>query len=53
MSNLWINIRFGTRHLQLSRDWKWAWKYNPVHAMHDSKWFAIYEFPGLNKFLNG
>ena len=52
MSNLYINIRFGARHFQLSKEWKIYWTYNPIHAPHrrekDFKWFAVYEFPGIN-----
>ncbi len=55
MSNLWINIRFGAYHLQLDNEWKWTWKYNDAHSVEkrqwNFKWFAVYEFPGLNKFL--
>jgi hypothetical protein len=55
MSNLWINIRFGAYHLQLTNDWKVEWMYNEYHSKEKRdqrfKWFAIYEFPGLNRFL--
>ena len=57
MSNLWINIRFGAYHLQVGRDRPWvSWSFNEYHAKENRqwnfKWFAIYEFPGLNKFLH-
>jgi len=56
MSNLWINIRFGAYHLQLTNEWKLGWVFNQHHAKENRqwnfKWFAIYEFPGLNKFLH-
>jgi hypothetical protein len=43
MSNLWFNIRFGTRHLQLSRDWELSFKVNPHWIEHTpNKWFAVY-----------
>jgi hypothetical protein len=43
MSNLWFNIRFGTRHLQLSRDWELSFKVNPHWIEHTpDKWLAVY-----------
>ena len=44
MSNLWINIRFGCRHFQVSRDRPYiSWTYNPAHEGNPTnKWFAIY-----------
>ena len=53
MSNLWVNIRFGAYHFQVSRDRPWVtWTFNEVHAKKNRrwnfKWFAIYQFPGIN-----
>jgi len=56
MSDTLINIRFGAYHFQLSKDWRVYWIYNQYHSKKnrkwDFKWFVVYEFPGLNKFLN-
>lgn len=47
MSNLWINIRFGTRHLQIGRE-DFSFKVNPYWQDHPvSGWFEVYEFFGL------
>ena len=53
MSNLWVNIRFGAYHFQVGRDRPWITiMYNDYHSMKtrgpNFKWFAIYEFPGIN-----
>lgn len=46
MSNLWINIRFGTRHLQVGRD-EFSFRVNSYHVAHPPrKWFEVYEFFG-------
>lgn len=43
MSNLWFNIRFGKRHLQLSRDWELSWTINSYwHHHKPDRWFEIY-----------
>lgn len=58
MSNTWLNVRFGTHHLQIlqMRDWRWRdwrrivrWSHNPYQAaLRDNepatwRWFALYE----------
>jgi hypothetical protein len=43
MSNLWFNIRFGTRHFQWSRDWEISFRVNPYWLENPSaKWFEVY-----------
>ena len=43
MSNLWFNIRFGTRHFQWSRDWKITFSVNPYFIENPpAKWFEVY-----------
>jgi hypothetical protein len=43
MSNLWFNIRFGTRHFQLSRDWEITFRVNPYFIENPPKrYFDIY-----------
>jgi len=44
MSNLLFNIRFGSKHIQLSRDWKLYWFHNRVYDTRGPgfKWFAVY-----------
>jgi hypothetical protein len=47
MSNLLFNIRFGTYHWQLTRDWSMSFKHNPAQAKwRDSHvpwhWFQAY-----------
>jgi hypothetical protein len=41
MSNLWINWRFGVRHLQIGPDWPFVtFKVNYWHVVHrPAKWF--------------
>lgn len=43
MSDLILNIRFGIRHLQITR---WPWKLyiitNDYWKHHSGKWFAVY-----------
>lgn len=42
MSNCFINIRFGTRHLQVGR-WFIAFEVNQYHVDHPpTKWFEVY-----------
>ena len=45
MSNLWINWRFGTRHLQIGRDFPYvSFSVNPYWVEHKpAKWFEVYE----------
>lgn len=43
MSNLWLNVRFGTYHLQGERGGGFHWSYNPFHE-NNPKWFALYTF---------
>ena len=47
MSNLWFNIRFGKRHLQLNK-WTVSFRVNP-HWIENrpTKWFCIYTFFGV------
>ena len=43
MSNLWFNIRFGTRHFQWSRDWEITFRVNPYWLENPpTKWFEVY-----------
>lgn len=43
MSNLWFNIRFGTRHFQWSRDWEITFRANPFHLEYPpTQWFQVY-----------
>lgn len=43
MSNLLFNIRFGSRHFQLTREWEISFKVNPFWVRNvPDKWFAIY-----------
>ena len=45
MSNLLFNIRFGTRHLQITRDRPWliTFKHNPYWwEVKPEKWFQVY-----------
>lgn len=43
MSNLWFNIRFGTRHFQWSRDWKITFSVNTYFIENPpAKWFEVY-----------
>jgi hypothetical protein len=41
MSNLWINWRFGVRHLQIGPDWPFiTFRVNYWHVVHrPAKWF--------------
>ena len=45
MSNLWINWRFGTRHLQIGRDFPYvSFSINPYWVENKpAKWFEVYE----------
>lgn len=44
MSNLLFNIRFGSYHWQLTRDWKFDVFHNEIHdkRTREFKWFVIY-----------
>jgi hypothetical protein len=43
MSNLWFNIRFGTRHFQFSRDWEVSFRVNPYWLDNpDGRWVVVY-----------
>lgn len=47
MSNLWLNIRFGTVHLQWGRrKWLPKLRYNPVHKGSKFK-IEVYDFRSL------
>lgn len=43
MSNLWFNIRFGTRHFQMSNDWRFSFSVN-YHFVENppAKFFEVY-----------
>lgn len=41
MSNLLFNIRFGTTHFQVSKEWKFIISKNPHHVGNPKK-FEIY-----------
>ncbi len=43
MSNLLFNIRFGTRHWQLTRDWEMTFQQNQYWIDNpDGRWVVIY-----------
>jgi hypothetical protein len=44
MSNLWINWRFGARHLQIGPDYPWiTFGINEFHVINKpTKWFEKY-----------
>lgn len=47
MSNLWFNIRFGTRHFQFTRDWQISFGHNHYwldkpEAYAEVSWFEVY-----------
>lgn len=45
MSDLVINIRFGHRHLQVSKSGRVSFKKNDYWKYHPMpKWFEVYEF---------
>ena len=47
MSNLWVNIRFGSYHLQMGNDYpyKITWKQNQYWVKNKpNKWFAVYNW---------
>ena len=45
MSNLWINWRFGTRHLQIGSVFPYvSFNINPYWVEHKpAKWFEVYK----------
>ncbi len=45
MSNLWINWRFGVRHLQIGPDWPFVtFRVNPYWVQHKpARWFEVYQ----------
>ena len=46
MSNLWINIRFGIRHLQIGPDGV-EFEVNPYWlAVEPERWLEVYQFFG-------
>lgn len=49
MSDLYFNIRFGTRHLQIGPK-TFRFSYNPAHAKGERadgwRWFRVYEWFG-------
>ena len=43
MSNLWFNIRIGTRHFQLSKDWQMSFRVNPYWIDNPAPtWLEVY-----------
>ncbi len=43
MSNLWINWRFGVRHLQIGPD-GWSFRVNPYYLENPpTRWFEVYK----------
>lgn len=43
MSNLLFNIRFGSRHFQMNREFKMSFEVNPFWIINKpEKWFQIY-----------
>lgn len=49
MSDLWFNIRFGTRHFQWGPRGM-AWRHNDAHARQNRqtgwRWFQVYQWFG-------
>ena len=43
MDDLWVNIKFGKRHLQIDRH-TFAVVINPYYDKSKGKWFKVYEF---------
>lgn len=51
MSNLWVNIRFGTRHLQIGRG-TFRIRTNQHHVENKpEKWLEVYEFFGYGSVV--
>ncbi len=51
MSNLWFNIRFGTRHFQLTNEWKVSFRVNRYFIENPpDKWFEVYCLFGKHIF---
>jgi len=48
MSNLWLNVRFGTYHLQGEYGGGMRWSYNPNHVGY-TVWFELYTLFSYNK----
>lgn len=44
MSNLYINIRFGMYHLQVTNDWKVSITKNEFHRGYPYGYFKIHQF---------
>lgn len=47
MSNLYVNIRIGLYHLQITRQWKVNFSVNEAHKGYPKGFFGFYEFFGL------
>jgi hypothetical protein len=53
MNDCLINIRFGVRHLQLTKKWKLSFEFNEFHVANTpKKWFEIYTFFNFNGKLS-
>ena len=48
MSNDIINIRFGCKHFQVTRNFKITFRYNPWHEDNPNR-FEVYKFLWYNK----
>jgi len=49
MSNLLFNIRFGSYHLQLSKEYKLSFHKNKYYIKNKpNKWFAVYCWFGIH-----
>ena len=49
MSDLWFNIRFGYRHLQLSNSWELSVRTNMHWVVNKpDKWFQVYTVFGVH-----
>ena len=43
MSNDWLNVRFGTHHVQAC-GLKFTWTHNPFHTGNPEGWLRVYTF---------
>ena len=44
MSNLYVNIRVGLYHLQVTNDWKFSFERNNAHVGYPDGRFKVYQF---------
>lgn len=49
MSDLILNIRFGSRHFQIDKEWKCSFRFNMFWLTHrPDKWFCIYQIGNMH-----